>query len=465
VNAVLLGLCLVVAVPAQGTPSVLDEEWKFDVIKLTKGREPMKGLVVDETTTHIHIKRVFRRRGSPTVVLEDRIAKTEVAKIERLNDKDREQLTTRLETLGRERQLLLAHLRLREGEKVKLPPGEELTLTPVKWVDGGKNTALLYESTHFRLLSNAREDIVQLTGIQLEQLYTAFVRCLPPRHKVAQPTTIVLAGSVDHYLAIVKKQKLNILNPAYYDSGKNEVVCGSDLERLANAMEKVRQKHEKDRIDLMQRKTELNKIYNGRTPPELLKPINDALQQMPIVEMRNEQGFKTSHRRLYQRLYHEAFHAYLASAVYPEKEGPLPLWLNEGLAQIFETGIVEAGEMRLGHADPERRAMMLAAFKKNELLSLTDLLKASPKEYLVGHTEETQTSQRHYLAAWALSFYLTFDRQLLGTKALDEYARNLHKGTDPLEAFRLLVDQPLAEFEKDWRTYLQHLREDGTTSR
>jgi len=34
----------------------------------------------------------------------------------------------------------------------------------------------------------------------------------------------------------------------------------------------------------------------------------------------------------------------------------VPLWLDEGLAQIFETALVEAGELRVGHAERSRLA-------------------------------------------------------------------------------------------------------------
>ena len=61
-----------------------------------------------------------------------------------------------------------------------------------------------------------------------------------------------------------------------------------------------------------------------------------------------------SGERLFTRLYHEAFHAYLGTFVYPAQGGSLPIWFNEGLAQIFETAIVEVGELRVGHADPVR---------------------------------------------------------------------------------------------------------------
>src|SRR6516225_9397706 len=59
--------------------------------------------------------------------------------------------------------------------------------------------------------------------------------------------------------------------------------------------------------------------------------------------VKNDGLFKEATRHLFQTLYHEAFHAYLVNFVYPPEDGEAPRWLNEGLAQIFETAIVEAG--------------------------------------------------------------------------------------------------------------------------
>ena len=50
------------------------------------------------------------------------------------------------------------------------------------WPPDGKGKALAYQSAHFRLLSNSREEVVQLTAIQLEQVYAAYARSLPPRN-------------------------------------------------------------------------------------------------------------------------------------------------------------------------------------------------------------------------------------------------------------------------------------------
>ena len=79
----------------------------------------------------------------------------------------------------------------------------------------------------------------------------------------------------------------------------------------------------------------------------------------------------------------------------------------------------------------------------------------------MAHTEDKQASDRHYLTAWALAFYLTFDRQVLGTPALDDYLKALQRGVEPLEAFRILSGQPLAKFEEGFRDYLKHLGQEG----
>ena len=105
------------------------------------------------------------------------------------------------------------------------------------------------------------------------------------------------------------------------------------------------------------------------------------------------------------------------------------------------------------------------ALKKKELLGLTDLLRSGPKQFQVAHASEKQASDQHYLASWALGFYLTFHRKLLGTKALDDYVRALQRGTDPLEAFQDLVGMPLPQLEKEFRQYLGQLQSDGSVNK
>src|SRR5262249_55868911 len=196
--------------------------------------------------------------------------------------------------------------------------------------------------------------------------------------------------------------------------------------------------------------SELRKAYKGDIPAELKTALAEQRRRIQVAEARNQETSARARRRLFQRLFHEAFHAYLLNFVYPPGEGELPRWLNEGLAQIFETAVFEVGELRLGHADQERLEAVRQALGKKAFLPVADLLRSGAKQFQVAHDGDKQVSDRYYLASWALAFYLTFDRKVLGTPALDAYVRDLKRGTDPLDAFRTLTGQPLSKFETDF---------------
>ncbi len=339
--------------------------------------------------------------------------------------------------------------------------GDTISLKPAAWPLDPKAKALVYESTHFRLLSNGRQEVLHLAAMELEQVYAAYARTLPPRTMAAQPTTILLVRSIPEYQNLLRDQGRNFFNPAFYDIARNQVVCGSDLQRLGDELESSRVVHARLLAELEERKTEMQQIYK-KVPPELLTPITQAQNRIKWTEKRNKAAFAMAKQRLFQRLYHEAFHAYLANFVYPPAEAEVPLWLNEGLAQIFETAIFEVGELRIGHADKDRLDAVNAALKSSTLLSVTELLRSGPGQFQVARSSAQLVADRHYLASWALAFHLTFERKVLGGKAMDAYVRSLKRGTDPLQAFQDLVGQPLPEFEKAYLHYLKTLRPDGT---
>jgi hypothetical protein len=234
-------------------------------------------------------------------------------------------------------------------------------------------------------------------------------------------------------------------------------VCGSDLERAADELAKVQEHHRTLLNDLKERRKALNEAYRGKVPREVVAPLLAAKKQVDLSEKRNAEAFARVRERLFQRLYHEAFHAYLGNFVYPGKG--FPRWFNEGLAQVFETAVVEAGELRVGHVDPER--LKALGRVKLKLVPLRRLLSSGAEGFLIKHHSDEQVSNEYYRASWALAHYLTFDRKLLGTPALDEYVESLGCGTDPEEAFQTLVGQPLDEFEKEWRKYLGSLKPGG----
>jgi Protein of unknown function (DUF1570) len=459
---VLTTLSALLATAGPATPPGADE-WKYDIVYRRVG-EPLKGLVIENNTKQIVLKWIVRKPGTPTILWTTILTRDEVERVELLGPEERARLQKRLAALKNEREFLGAQLKLLDpGARSDLPSGDAVTLKPAAWPPDPKGKALSYQSTHFQLISNAREEMLQLAAIQLEQVYAAYARTLPPRATAAQPTTILLVRSLAEYQNLLRDQGRNFFNPAFYDLARNQIVCGSDLQRLADERERSRSRHTSLLAELEESKTELQQIYKGKVPAELLAPILEDQKKIKWTTERNSAAFALAKQRFFQRLYHEAFHAYLANFVYPPSEAEVPVWFNEGLAQIFETAIFEVGELRVGHADKERLEAVRLALARGTLLPLTDLLRSGPAQFQVAHNSAQKASDRHYLASWALAFYLTFGRKVLGSKAMDIYVRALKRGADPLEAFRDLVGQPLAEFEKGYLQYLKSLRHDGTT--
>lgn len=460
-RALLLSLSVVMAAASEPPGG---ENWKFDIIHRHRG-EPLKGLVVEQSAKTVKVRCITRKPGSPTLVFTESIPREEISRMELLEKDDRILLENRLEVLKQERDTLTDQLRLLNPASSKgkaSGPSDVVDLRQAPWPGNGSRKAYSYESTYFKLLADTGAELAQLAAIHLEQIFAAYARSLPPTTRTASPTLILLTASQAEYQAQAKERGLQLFNPAFYDPNRNEVVCGSRLEGMYQELRAIRDHHERLRASIKDRRAELQKVYRGKIPPELLAPMIDAEKRMDAAEKRNQILFDRQRVRFFQRLYHEAFHAYLKTFVSSPGDGSLPIWLNEGMAQIFENAIVEIGELRVGHAEPERLTALRGSLARGTLLPLADLLQSGPKNFQVAIPSDQQVSDRHYLASWALAHYLSFELQLMGNSKLKDYCRSLQRGTDPLLAFRDLVGKPIPEFEKEFLRYLSHLRSDGS---
>ncbi|MBY0230766.1 MAG: DUF1570 domain-containing protein [Gemmataceae bacterium] len=430
------------------------DEWKLDVVHRKGGLDRVEGLILERTAEQVRIRCVRRRPGKPTVFWTDVVPAAEIRRVEELSPEERKKLEARLETLKKEREHL--HGLEQAIGKGTAPPADMVDLSDEDWPEEPRKRAMAYASSHFKLWCAGRPELAQLAAIYLEQVYAAYARILPPREK-GEPTTILLMPMAD-YRAMLKARKLDLLAPAFYDPDRNRVVCGSDLSRLMDERDKVRDHHKKLRGEIRERRAELMKAYKGKPPASLLSPLRDAEKRIDVSEGRNADVVARGRQRLFARLYHESFHAYLGTCVYPGKGNAVPVWLNEGLAQVFESAIVEAGEMRIGHADPAKVAAVRELAKKKELPSLADLLRSTAKDFQAAHASAKREADKHYLASWALAHWLAFDRRLLGTAKLDAYVAALGRDADPASAFRDLVGEPLPKAEEAWLAWLAKLR-------
>lgn len=452
---------LVLASPLLAQPPGPTGDWAMDEIH-TKVGTVWRGLILEEHGGGVKFRIVKRPPGRPTVTLTTTFTPAETAKLVRVSEEERAQLRERLAALDSDE----------SGERERMA---SIEFRPTTWL-GAEGGAKRYEADQFVLVSGAEDEITRRAAVRLEKIYTAFTRVLPPRHEAARPTRVELADTLDDYKAILNASGVKVLNAAVFFPGDNRVVCGSDLRRLGRELRSTRTHHEQQLAAAEKTERELKTLYKGtKELDRFLTAVKKEKARVYAAERENDKAFDTATRRLFAVLYHEAFHSYAAAFVFPplsadevkagKGTGELPRWLNEGLAQLFEDPVIEAGELRVGHADPVRLAKVQEAVEDKTgdgLVPLADLLRTGREQFVTARSGEKAVADRSYLSAWALAHYLTFERKLVGTKELDDYLIAVNTGTDPAKAFAELVGQDLPAFEADWYDFLRRLRPDGS---
>jgi Protein of unknown function (DUF1570) len=424
--------------------------WNFDVVHLVSGRN-VHGLLVEENAAAVVLKPIYWEPGKPLWMPAERnvYARSDIVSIDRLEPVQRQMLTRRVAAIQADR--------ARQKERL-----EKLELKPAPW-NRSNTGGLSYKSSRFVLISNAGQDIIRRAATRLEELYAAYENFLPPRRREGRKTTILLVQSLAEYQQILKEQGRSFRNPAFYDSVRDEILCACDLERLGEELEQTRAEHQQILAKMRKLEADLRKQL-GSVPVKIQKEHEEARRKILARDRENDKKFQTATQRLFQTLFHEAFHAYLADCLYPP--GAVPRWLNEGLAQIFESAMVDAGELYFNRPDAVRLAAVKKALEGGELPSVSSLLHSDAQDFLVGHADERELSDRYYLGAWALAYYLTFDRRKLGSGELDTYFTSLKQpGADPAAAFTKLVGQPLPQVENAFHDYLRKLQPDGSLAR
>jgi hypothetical protein len=461
-----LALVVAVAVAQPNPPPAGLSNWPFDELTLKNGNK-FQGLLLSEVPDGMEFRSVSRLPGRPTVTLTSFFSKKEIATLKKLPEKERAVLREKLAELDPSG----------EGERKRM---ESLALAPVDW-EGKPGGAWAYDSEHFRLVCAGKEELTRRSAVRLEQIYIAFARFLPPTVKSGRPTVFKLATDRDEYnklltlLGPLYEKKL--LNPAVYDVDNNQILCGSDLTRLDAELQSARVHHAQQLASLDRYEGALRKLYKDPELERHLMGVRTERKRVFVADVNNGVTFTDATRRLFALLYHEAFHAYVATFAYPNLKpeevtagkgtGKLPRWLNEGLAQIFETALVEAGELRADHPDKERLELArgwLKGTKEGSLVPLGDLLTGHDK-FLASHAAQQFESDRAYLTCWALAHYLTFERRLIGTDAFHKYLVAVNSGDNPKRAFAQFVGEDLPAFEKDWHTYLLRLQPNGTLAK
>lgn len=138
---------------------------------------------------------------------------------------------------------------------------------------------------------------------------------------------------------------------------------------------------------------------------------------------------------------HEATH-WLVSATSTE----LPLWLNEGFAEVFSTFLAKKDHGLLGEPLPWH----LAALRQQNWVPLIQILLTSNGESLY---TDSNRNPIYYAQAWALTHQILFENPQAGAKTLNQFFVARRAGTDQLTALQNASGKDLATLEKDLERY------------
>ncbi|QOV89499.1 DUF1570 domain-containing protein [Humisphaera borealis] len=139
---------------------------------------------------------------------------------------------------------------------------------------------------------------------------------------------------------------------------------------------------------------------------------------------------------LRRTLQHEAFHQFAYNAISKE----LPVWLNEGMAQLFEEAIWTGEGFWLGHIAPRRVRQIQNDLTKGKLIPFEKMLPMSQDEWATNLGNDGDLGATQYNQAWAMVHFLTFvadDKgQPIHRARLINMLRLLHEGKDADAAFK-----------------------------
>jgi len=178
-------------------------------------------------------------------------------------------------------------------------------------------------------------------------------------------------------------------------------------------------------------------FYNGK-----IKELGGYFSAGPLANnvaiVGNQYGTDVS-----STIYHEYLHSLLRT-----NRAELPLWLNEGLAELYSTFDVEDSLASIGYPIPTH----LGWLRNNTLIPLAELIamdRDSP-EYNEGHRRGV-----FYAQSWALTHMMIMDSGE-GPNRASVYADLLRHGADDDEAFQEAMGGSFAEIEKELNRYVRN---------
>ena len=433
--------------------------WPLETVTTDDDRV-YQGLVHSRDDRVLEFIEVVRPRGKPMHLVVRPIEVRSIASVQRLPLEERTILMDRVQ-------------RFRCRSRIEAGRMEDVELVERRTP---RRAYLHYRGPWFLLDSTSDDETTRRCVVRIEQIFRAYRQLLPPRIEPTRPLRILLLASMDEYRGFLSERGLELENAAVFSEAENLIAAGSELTRFARRLEEVRARHQRLRREYQRIDRDMPRRLaaagaelraGGLAKQEVDKELdarralwNDQFrrlqQQLNAADRRNEAKFAEVTQQMFRRLYHEGFHAHLENLVYPHDDHDVPVWLNEGLAQVFQSGQVEADTLRIDAPLAPALDLVQREVAAGRAMPLTELLASSRQMFL--DAADKPTAVRHYAYAWALAYYLTFNEPLLGGADLDQYLAVGASDASPTARFEQLVGRPVERFEAQWLEAIAAMR-------
>jgi tetratricopeptide (TPR) repeat protein len=141
-------------------------------------------------------------------------------------------------------------------------------------------------------------------------------------------------------------------------------------------------------------------------------------------------------------IFHEYTH--LLTSTTPRR---WPIWLNEGIAELYSTFAVNKNKVILGAPVADH----VFYLREQKFVPLKDLFNVTRDSPIYN---ERQKQGVFYAQSWALAHYLMFGDKMARQPQLSQYVNLIHTGSNPEEAFAQTFKTDYATFEKNLRDYI-----------
>ena len=156
---------------------------------------------------------------------------------------------------------------------------------------------------------------------------------------------------------------------------------------------------------------------------------------------------------MWHTIQHEGFHQF----VYYVVRGPIPPWVNEGMAEFFGEGIFTGDGMITGVIPPGRCRAVKQQIKEGTFVSLQRMMRMSQAMW------NLKLQSANYDQAWSMCQFLAFGDNGKYQNAFTAFMQDIGRGLQWDQAWASTFGDANG-FEDRWKTYWLNLPDDATKS-